>query len=481
MSNESAAAEYTETIRRMLPVTTAGALGITMLLFAATWDNPKQLAVVAGVQLALLPINVWLTLGLRRSRGVRVAESVRALINLSGTAAIGHFTGWPLPIWLWLPFVAISVEHLGLEISWLVLAGLALVMNLSALSQGVPWLYPVSFTALAVFCSIASRTRVTEISRRLVGADAQRREIEAAHAEAKAANDRLSLVMQEREHADLEQRQSHKLEAVGRLASGIAHEINTPVQFVTDSIKFLESASEDLLALTDRATSAKLALRAGTPADQVAAQLERAEEELDVIYLAENLPAAFARSLDGLSRVATIVQSMKQFAHPGTATAPVDLKRAILSTLTIARSEYKRVAEVETHFAELPLVTCNVGDLNQVVLNLVVNAAHAITDVVGDSGQLGKIEVRVELEGESVVISVGDTGAGIPDAIRDRIFEPFFTTKEVGKGTGQGLALARSVVTKHQGTLTFRSVAGVGTTFFIRLPIDPPKPAQAAA
>src|SRR3990170_4461618 len=117
MSNESAEAQYAETMRRMMPVTTAGALGITLLMFAATWDNPKHLAVVAGVQLALLPINIWATLGLRRSRGVRVAETVRALVNLSGTAAIGHFTGWPLPIWLWLPFVAISVQHLGLQIS----------------------------------------------------------------------------------------------------------------------------------------------------------------------------------------------------------------------------------------------------------------------------------------------------------------------------------------------------------------------------
>jgi signal transduction histidine kinase len=481
MPNASAETQYSETTRRMLPVTTLGALGIAVLMFVVTWNNPKHLAIVAGIQLALVPFNVGVTLGLERLCGVRIAETVRALVNLSATALIGHFTAWPLPIWLWLPLVAISFDHLGPKLAWLVLAGLALVMNLSALSQGVPWIYPVTFTALALFCSVASRRRVAEISKQLVGVDAQRREIEAAHAEAKAANDRLSLVMHEREQADLEQRQSHKLEAVGRLASGIAHEINTPVQFVTDSIKFLESASEDLLALTDRATSAKLALRAGTPPHEVAAQLERAEEELDVLYLAENLPAAFARSLDGLSRVATIVQSMKQFAHPSTATAPVDLKRAILSTLTIARSEYKRVAEVETHFAELPLVTCNAGDLNQVILNLVVNAAHAITDVVGNSGQVGKIEVRVELEGESAVISVGDTGAGIPEAIRDRIFEPFFTTKEVGKGTGQGLALARSLVTKHHGTLTFRSVIGVGTTFFIRLPIEPPKTAQAAA
>jgi signal transduction histidine kinase len=151
----------------------------------------------------------------------------------------------------------------------------------------------------------------------------------------------------------------------------------------------------------------------------------------------------------------------------------VDLNQAIRSTLTIARHEYKYVADVETTFGDIPLVTCHAGDVNQVVLNLIVNAAHAIADVVEDSGARGRISVMTRADHGSVTISISDTGGGIPGAIRNRIFDPFFTTKAVGKGTGQGLAIARSVVVeKHRGDLTFDTHEGVGTTFFIRLPVN---------
>jgi two-component system, NtrC family, sensor kinase len=178
------------------------------------------------------------------------------------------------------------------------------------------------------------------------------------------------------------------------------------------------------------------------------------------------------RSLDGLKRVATIVKSMKEFAHPDTAEMiTVDLNHAIQSTLVIARNEYKYVADVETSFGALPPVVCYAGEINQAVLNIVVNAAHAIEDVVKGTQKRGSISVKTSIEGELVVVAIGDTGGGIPVAIRDRIFDPFFTTKEVGKGTGQGLAIARSVVVeKHGGELSLVSEVGKGTTFYIRLP-----------
>lgn len=184
-------------------------------------------------------------------------------------------------------------------------------------------------------------------------------------------------------------------------------------------------------------------------------------------------PQALDRCLDGLDRVATIVRSMKEFAHPDSKEKePIDLNRAIASTITIARNEYKYVAEVETDFAELPPVMCHPGELNQVILNIVVNAAHAIGDAVAGTDHRGRIAVRTSQEGGDVVISIADTGSGIPPAIREHIFDPFFTTKEVGKGTGQGLAIARSVVVDmHHGKLTFESEVGKGTTFFIRLPL----------
>jgi PAS domain S-box-containing protein len=260
---------------------------------------------------------------------------------------------------------------------------------------------------------------------------------------------------------ELELRQAQKLESVGRLASGVAHEINTPVQFVSDSVHFVRDAMRDLALVLDK-------YREGAPdAAETAA-------DADLPYLLENVPKALDRSLEGLHRVTVIVRSMKEFAHPDQKEmTAVDLNQAINSTLVIARNEYKYVADVETDFGELPLVICHGGDVNQVILNLVVNAAHAIGDVVNGTDRRGRITVQTRCDGPSVSIRVGDTGGGIPDVIRGRIFDPFFTTKEVGKGTGQGLSIAHSVIVeKHGGDLTFETEVGRGTSFIIRLPVD---------
>jgi signal transduction histidine kinase len=205
-----------------------------------------------------------------------------------------------------------------------------------------------------------------------------------------------------------------------------------------------------------------------------AAQLaEDAEKKADLDYILDNTPDALVSSLEGLERIATIVRSMKEFAHPDKAQqALADLNQAIRSTLVIANNEYKYVAELDAQFADLPPVPCYLGEINQVILNLLVNASHAIADVVKNTGARGKITVRTRLDGSEVEISIGDTGTGIPEAARDKIFDPFFTTKEIGRGTGQGLAIAHNViVNKHGGTLRFETECGKGTTFFIRLPI----------
>jgi signal transduction histidine kinase len=171
--------------------------------------------------------------------------------------------------------------------------------------------------------------------------------------------------------------------------------------------------------------------------------------------------------------VVTIVRAMKEFAHPeNKGMVPADLNKALLNTLTVARNELKYVADVETQFGDLPLVVCSLSDLNQVFVNLLVNAAHAIAEAVEGTGKRGRILIQTGQEGPMALITIADTGAGIPEGIRDRIFDPFFTTKEVGRGTGQGLAIARSVVDRHKGTLTFESEVGKGTTFLIRLPIE---------
>lgn len=259
--------------------------------------------------------------------------------------------------------------------------------------------------------------------------------------------------------------EAQKLEAVGRLAAGIAHEINTPIQYIGDNTRFLEEAFLAFVRLLERYREE---IR-----PEAKAELRSLEDELDIDYVMEQAPKTFSRTLGGVDRVATIVRAMKEFAHPDQAEMVAsDLNRAIQATLEVARNEYKYVADVELDLKELPLVTCHVGDINQVVLNIVVNAAHAISDAVKGTSKRGTIRVSSRCEVEEVVVAIADTGTGIPDGVRNKVFEPFFTTKEVGRGTGQGLAIARSIMTKHRGTISFESTPGTGTTFFLRLPIS---------
>ncbi|MBC8025669.1 MAG: hypothetical protein H7Y89_06745 [Steroidobacteraceae bacterium] len=295
----------------------------------------------------------------------------------------------------------------------------------------------------------------------------------------------IDVTDQRRLESDLAQAQ--KLESVGRLAAGVAHEINTPVQFVSDSVHFVREAMDDLTGIVDKYRELRTATQNpnpnGTNVAAAAKAAKEAEDEADLDYILENAPVALDRARDGLGRVAAIVRSMKEFAHPDRKEmAQSDLNQAISSTLVIASNEYKYVAEVETDLGNVPLVNCYAGEINQVVLNLIVNAAHAISDVVKGTPNKGKIRVATRVLGEQVEIAISDSGKGIPVDVRSRIFDPFFTTKEVGKGTGQGLAIARAVIVdKHGGTLHFETEVGRGTTFYIRLPINGPDPASAAA
>jgi signal transduction histidine kinase len=268
--------------------------------------------------------------------------------------------------------------------------------------------------------------------------------------------------------------QGQKLESVGRIAAGVAHEINTSVQFISDSVRFVRHALKDVPhALADyRALAA--GVLSGKDVVAAAKKAHDTDEAADVDYFLKNAPDALDRALEGIGRVGSIVRSMTEFAHPDTRNmADVDLNRAIKTTLNMARNEYKSVAEVETHFGDIPPAHCHAGDFNQVVLNLLLNAAHAIEEVVEGTSQKGRITVRTRSIGDFVEISIGDTGDGIPEAVRGRIFEPFVTTKEVGRGTGQGLALSRGIVVeKLKGSLHFETETGKGTTFFIRLPVS---------
>jgi PAS domain S-box-containing protein len=263
----------------------------------------------------------------------------------------------------------------------------------------------------------------------------------------------------ERKLAEQRLAQGEHLESIGRLAAGVAHEINTPIQYLNDSIYFIREAMQDLLEHNTK-------LAALLPAEAREAAADDNIEDLKT-----DLPPALDRIVDGLGRIAEIVRSMKEFSHVDQREmSRVDLIRAINSTLVIARSEYKYVADVETDFKDLPQVVCHGGQINQVVLNLLVNAAHAIADKVKGTPDKGLITVRTSVEGGFAVVSISDTGGGIPEAIRKRIFEPFFTTKGVGKGTGQGLSIAHNVIKAHGGSLDFVTEMGKGTTFYVRLP-----------
>lgn len=277
---------------------------------------------------------------------------------------------------------------------------------------------------------------------------------------------------------EVQLRQAQKLEAIGQLASGIAHEINTPTQFIGDNVTFLQRAFavvrpvlEDAHALC--ATTAPGAHVILPDALRVALLHKK------LSFAAEQIPAALAQASEGVRRVAEIVRAMKEFAHPsGREMRPTDLRRAIENTLLVTQNEWKYAANIETLFdPDLPDVVCLGDELNQVMVNLLVNASHAIVDrgrAEGRAGEKGTIYVSTARGGDDAQIRVRDTGCGIPPHVVSRIFEPFFTTKEVGRGSGQGLAHAHSVIVgKHHGRIDVETVVGEGTTFILTIPLEP--------
>lgn len=279
----------------------------------------------------------------------------------------------------------------------------------------------------------------------------------------------------ERQRMELQLRQSQKLESIGQLAAGIAHEINTPTQYVGDNTRFVRDSFAAVAKVLDSHEALLDAARAGAVTPELVARTEQIFMTSDLAYLREQIPQALTETLEGVSRVSKIVHAMKEFSHPGgKEKTPADLNKAIESTVTVTNNEWKYVADMKLELdPALPFVPCFLGEFNQTILNLIVNAAHAIGDVVKKTpGARGLITIQTKCDGDHVQIRVTDTGTGIPVAARPKIFEPFFTTKEVGKGTGQGLAMVYgSVVSRHGGTVTFETEIGRGTTFIICLPV----------
>lgn len=267
--------------------------------------------------------------------------------------------------------------------------------------------------------------------------------------------------------------QAQRLESLGQLAAGIAHEINTPTQYVSDNVRFLQNEFSSLLRVFE--TYSQLLTGEGESWQSRKRQIEDVQKLVDFNFLRAEIPQAITQSLEGLDRVTTIVRAMKDFSHPGSnVKEPADIAKLISSTLEVCRNRWRYVADVTTDFAEnLPAVPCLIAEFNQVMLNLIVNAADAIAERQAQgSPERGLIKISAAVNPDRVEIRIADNGVGIPDANKQRMFEQFFTTKPVGKGTGQGLALSRNVIVeKHGGDLSFVSTEGVGTCFIVQLPL----------
>lgn len=292
----------------------------------------------------------------------------------------------------------------------------------------------------------------------------------------KAENEHRQRMERERQQMEVKLRQAQKLEAIGQLAAGVAHEINTPAQYVGDNTHFLAESWQTLAPVLRSHQELLVAAKGSRLTDDFLDKAERLVDEGDLNYLYEQIPAAIEASLDGVERVTRVVRAIKEFAHPGSKERTMaDLNHAIETTVMVATHEWKYVADIKLELEPgLVSVPCFLEGFNQSVLNLVVNAAHSIADVVqARPGEKGTITIKSRRDRGQVEISVSDTGTGIPEAVRPHLFEPFFTTKGVGRGSGQGLSIVHgSIVKEHGGEVAYETEMGKGTTFILRLPLE---------
>ncbi|NLA73928.1 MAG: GHKL domain-containing protein [Deltaproteobacteria bacterium] len=269
--------------------------------------------------------------------------------------------------------------------------------------------------------------------------------------------------------------QTLRIKSIGLLAAGIAHEINTPIQFIGDNIQFLKDSFTEILNLLNSAIACVKMPVTDSKRESAVAEIDNIINSIDTDYLIEEIPKAIEQSINGLQRVSEIAQAMKQFSHPGSDEMQAsNLNNVIKNVVTVTKNEWKYVAEVKTDLdSSLPPVPCKVGQINQVILNLIINAVHAIKDAIGQEGTgKGTITITTSHDDSWAVIHVSDTGTGIPEEIKPRIFDTFFTTKEAGKGTGLGLAISHSIIVKnHKGSIHIESEPGKGSVMIICLPL----------
>ncbi|WP_051309143.1 PAS domain-containing sensor histidine kinase [Desulfogranum japonicum] len=357
--------------------------------------------------------------------------------------------------------------------------------TITILLSAIPLILDTEQVLMVVFIDITERKEnETKLKRETERANEMAEKAIIAEEKLKAYTENLEEIVFERtkklqealdnlQNTQMQLIQSEKLAAIGQLAAGIAHEINTPIQYIGDNVRFFQDAFQDICTYTNACRRLSQE-HENLTIDSLVSQLEQSMENADLEYLEEELPQAIEQTLEGVERVSKIVLSMKAFSHPGADDKTlVDINNALENTITVSRNAWKYVAEMEIDFDKnLPLVSCLPGELNQVLLNLIINAAQAIEEASAKKENYkGRIHIQTKTEQDHVIISISDNGSGIPEAVQTKIFDPFFTTKEVGKGTGQGLAISRSVIVdKHHGKLSFETNEN-GTTFFVQLPI----------
>jgi signal transduction histidine kinase len=486
-----------------------GLVGLTYAIISAVFGR-HVVAMVAGFYFCLM---VATPLIMRRSRSASLGINV---IILGGWLVVGFIAlmsgGLEAPIVGWLALIpcgAIFLDGPRSAKVWLaiclvtvaVLCGLELIdavpveprSDALVLRRALSLALVIGLLVLMMFFYDATRTSLlAELHQKNEALAAAHNELASSHAELSKAHGELAaaharLVQDglEQRRLELDLRQAQKLEAVGRLAAGVAHELNTPLQFVSDSVAFVDESVRDLITALDRY---RKVVEDAVPADVRASndgaieRLSQTDAELDLPFLIKQTPDAIRLSKDGIARMADIVRAMKEFAYADSADLVLmDVNQALANTLTISRAEYRTCADVVTHFGALPAINCRAGEVSQVFLNLIVNAGHAIEDRMKETGERGVITVTTGLVEGRIEVCVSDTGTGIPEGVRERIFDPFFTTKTVGRGSGQGLAISRSVIVdKHGGSLDFETEVGRGTTFRVRLALDPVPMASAA-
>ncbi|MGK0474428.1 MAG: PAS domain S-box-containing protein [Oleispira sp.] len=273
----------------------------------------------------------------------------------------------------------------------------------------------------------------------------------------------------EKRHLEKRHQQSMYLESIGQLSAGIAHEINTPMQYISDNLSFLKESFDDT---TEALLEIKLSLIHNTLDIE---KLNSIFKKSDFEYLSKELPLAFAQTTEGVNRVCTIVKAMKEFSHPNAEDkVATNINSCIESTITISKHTWKYHAKMEVDLdPNIKDVMCHPGPFNEVILNIIVNAADAIKEKVENDNSVDMGEIKIQTRGKDdfAEIRISDTGGGIPKSIQEKIFDPFFTTKAIGKGTGQGLALSYSIIkVRHNGELLFETVPGESTTFILQLP-----------